>query len=180
MVLPAHEYGLLAPLPFPINTMLELGNKANEHGTYKAYFQALGIEHTSVDINGQDGALPLDLRRPLGLGQFDAVTNFGTSEHVSEQAPCWRNIVEACKVGGVIASTTPLPGDWLKHGRWYPYCDFYTHLAGLNGFRIDRLFIACEMPKRLVCARLTRVEVRSFEMPRADLLFDNGNHGVIE
>ena len=78
--------------------MLELGNKRNTpRHIYKAFFEARGFRHVSVDINGSDGALRKDLTEPLGLGTFDMVSNIGTTEHVSEgdyagQVACWRNI----------------------------------------------------------------------------------------
>eukprot|EP00438_Fugacium_kawagutii_P000717 Skav211036 [mRNA] locus=scaffold1434:73496:78361:+ [translate_table: standard] len=54
-------------------------------------FERLGFRHTSLDINGRDGAVVVDLSRmkptarPLNvslLGHCDVVTNFGTTEHV--------------------------------------------------------------------------------------------------
>jgi len=77
----------------------------------KFLFENLGVEHVSVDINGQDGALTLDLTRDfryqpqsksvnlynnpnakVEIGEynkyfeyFDVVTNCGTTEHVDNQ-----------------------------------------------------------------------------------------------
>jgi len=161
--------------PLVCKTMLELGNKRNQKGAFKDHFTAIGLKHVSVDLNGEDGALALDLMHPLGLGRFDIVTNFGTSEHVEDQEPCWRNIVEHAE--GLIVSTTPLPGDWTRHGRWYPVPGFYKALAALNGFKVDRLYVDGPVGRRLICARLRRIADAPFRMP-AGLMFDNGNHGV--
>jgi hypothetical protein len=173
-ILPDHELKLVTPVAG--KTMLELGNKRNGRGVYKTYFQHLGIEHTSVDLNGKDGALPKDLQKPLGLGQFDIVTNFGTTEHVERQEPAWRNIAKAS--GGVFVSTTPLPGDWGWHGRWYPTEDFYRSFAELNGFEIERMYVDCEKPRRMICVRMVRVDDLKFKMPDASLIYDNGDVGV--
>lgn len=173
-ILPPHELELVMPLVG--KTMLELGNKCNERGVYKDFFQAQGIEHTSVDLNGNTGALPKDLQEPLGLGQFDIVTNFGTTEHVERQEPVWRNIMEAAR--GLFVSTVALPGDWGWHGRWYPMHEFYRSLAELNGFTIERLYIAREVPRRMICVRMRRVKDMPFVMPDANLIYDNGEHGV--
>jgi hypothetical protein len=51
----------------------------------KTILEWLGALHTSIDANGQDGAWNYDLSKPLPLhliGQFDLVTNAGTTEHV--------------------------------------------------------------------------------------------------
>ncbi|RWH78079.1 class I SAM-dependent methyltransferase [Mesorhizobium sp.] len=107
-VLTSVERKLVAPLVG--NTMLEFGNKKNAMGTYKDCFIAHGFEHVSVDLNGKDGTLERDLQVPLSLGRFDIVTNFGTTEHVAEQEPAWRNAMES--TGQVFVSTTPAPGYW--------------------------------------------------------------------
>ena len=169
---PASEAKLLDPLD-GCSTMLELGNKKNQSGLYKDYFVAMGFSHTSIDLNGLDGALKLDLQKPLDLGQqFDVVTNFGTSEHVDNQTACWRNIIEHC--GKFLVSTTPLPGDWKWHGRWYPRPDFYTKLAETNGFSLDRLYIDGASPRRMIFARMTRVHDREFCMPPEMMIYRNG------
>ncbi len=136
-------------------TMLELGNKRNRDGTYKAWFVYRGWQHTSVDINGLDGALALDLRKPLGLGVFSCVTNFGTTEHcgdrLDEQEAVWRNVYDSC--GGVLFSVTPLPGEWPRHGFWYPKQEFYHKLGG---FEVQRIYVGGRRGRRNIYARLRR------------------------
>ena len=130
-MVPAASLAWIEPLD-GVATMLELGDKcAKGQPPYKDWFESIGIRHTSVDWNGLHGALPLDLRQPLNLGRFDMVTNIGTTEHVSEQEPCWRNIAEA--TGKWFVSMTPCPGYWPRHGFWYPAPDFYRSFADLNG-----------------------------------------------
>lgn len=136
-LIPRRNREWLLPLD-GIKSCLELGNKKepNAKGTYKDQFERWGIHHVSVDLNGEDGALPLDLREPLNLGTYDLVTNFGTTEHVSEQEPVWRNIAEACDK--LLVSVTPMPGLYPDHGIWYPTPAFYFDFARLNGFHIER------------------------------------------
>ena len=157
------EWELYSPLV--CTTMLELGNKKNKELTYKAFFTSLGFAHTSVDWNGQDGALRRDLREPLNLGTFDMVTNIGTTEHVDGQFGVWKNVCEAMHVGSVLVSGTPKPGDWRWHGTWYPETQFFEALAFLNGLEVERLYIAGEAPRRNVMARLRRIADMSFVMP---------------
>lgn len=152
--------------------MLELGNKVTGAGVvYKQVFEALGIRHVSVDWNGNDGAIKMDLRQPLNLGRFDMVTNFGTSEHVDQQEPVWRNMVEA--TGKVLICSTPLPGDWTWHGKYYPTMDFYRAIASLNGFALERLQQWGSAPRRLIQARLARLVDGPFVMPATSLIFQN-------
>jgi len=163
--------------PLVGKTMLELGNKKNGKFIYKKFFESIGFEHTSVDINGEDGALKKDLTKPLNLGTFDMVTNIGTTEHVSEgdyrgQVACWKNIMEAMHVGSVLVSGTPAPGSWRHHGVWYPEPLFYEELARLNGLELERVFIDERLGIRLgyldrdmVMARMVRVKDVPFVMP---------------
>ena len=152
-----------------IESMLELGNKKSPgQKPYKVAFQRMGIRHVSVDLNGQDGALELDLREPLKLGRFDMVTNFGTSEHVSEQEPVWRNIIEA--TGKVLISMTPIRG-WSNHGIWYPTQEFYHQLAELNDFHIEFIENHTWKPRgTLCCVRMHRHGEVPFAMPDQRLI----------
>lgn len=171
-MIPEHYLAVIEPLE-GVESMLELGNKrGTEHEPYKPFFEARGIRHVSVDLNGLDGALALDLRRPLNLGRFDMVTNIGTSEHVDQQEPVWKNIVDAAL--DVIVCITPAPGNWPGHGLFYPTEDFYMRLAALNGFTIKTLRKDGPKGRKLVYARLerawwSRVD-NPFLMPEASLL----------
>ena len=153
--------------------MLELGNKKTGTYTYKQYFEEMGVEHISIDWNGKDGALNLDLRKPIDLGQFDMVTNIGTTEHVSIQEPVWRNIHNAVKVGGVLVSHGPLQGDWWWHGEWYVTEDFYKIFAEENGYRIDVMGIERDRPNRTLNVRMTKTEDKPFTMPPMSTIYHN-------
>jgi hypothetical protein len=166
--------------PLVGSSMLELGNKRKGDFVFKAFFESRGFRHVSVDTNGIDGALPLDLRKPLNLGTFDMVTNLGTSEHVSEdaypgQVACWRNIMEAMHVGSVFVSITPMPGSNPRHGVWYPHKEFYRELARLNGCDLESLYDSCEQPNGAPAwhncnhARMVRREAAPFVMPSAGM-----------
>lgn len=169
-MIPAHYLATFGPLD-EIGSMLELGNKNGTGGkgdSYKQAFERAGIRHVSVDWNGEDGAVPLDLRKPLDLGVFDMVTNVGTSEHVDEQEPVWRNMVEACS--HVLVCITPAPGDWPGHGLFYPEPEFYRQLAALNGFEIEKLAVEGEAGRRFVHFRGIRLTYPAFAMPDPALL----------
>ncbi len=171
--IPPWNWNILHPVG-EFQSMLELGNKRwGKRTPYKQYFHDNGILHVSVDLNGRDGALPLDLRKPLDLGEFDVVTNFGTTEHVSDQEPVWRNIIEAAR--HVIVSTTPKPGTYKGHGLLYPKMEFYPELARLNGFEVERLYEEPMKKGILICARLIRKDRVPFTMPDASLIVKEAN-----
>lgn len=165
------EWELYSPLVG--SSMLELGNKKNREFTYKAYFESLGFRHVSVDWNGEDGALRMDLRKPLDLGTFDMVSNIGTTEHVDRQEPVWRNLLEAMHVGSVLVSTTPKKGNWQWHGEWYPTKEFYEQLAKLNCLEIERLYSCGTQPREMWFCRAKRVKDSPFVMPDQSLIYRN-------
>ena len=169
--IPADEQAVIWPLVG--DRMLELGNKKNDRGVYKHYFESVGFTHVSIDWNGQDGALKFDLRRPIKGKPFDMVTNIGTTEHVNCQTSVWRNIHNLTKVDGVIASLTPMEGDWWWHGEYYPRFEFFEQFAELNGYEIEVLQVGLEFPYRNVYARLRKVEDKDFVMPNEDTIFYN-------
>lgn len=162
-VLP-HELDLLGDVP--IGSMCELG--AKKFGQYKLWFQSQGWRHVSIDLNGLGGALKLDLQQPLDVpalgGPFDVVTNYGTTEHVEEQEPCWCNVNALVKVGGLLVSCTPL--DWPRHGRWYPREEWYREFADLNGYEIiDLWYLTDRTQRHTICMRMKKVGDKPYQFP---------------
>lgn len=122
--------------------MLELGNQRISRRarvgarTGKAYYTALGAAHTSLDFNGKDGAIPLDLSQPIDKpdwrGHFDVITNAGTTEHVepfAAQYVCFRNLHEWLKPGGVFIHIVPAIEELDASGRWMNHCNHYYAAA---------------------------------------------------
>ena len=73
----------------------ELGNQRFGSVAAKTVYQRKGVIHTSIDINGLDGAIPLDLDTPIPANmrqKFRVVTNYGTSEHVNNQYSAFKNV----------------------------------------------------------------------------------------
>ena len=127
--------------------MLELGNKKNSTGLYRDFYAAINpnIDYTCLDWNGEDGAVPLDMRYSLCAADidekwkhrgFDLVTNFGFSEHVDDQMVCWHNIHNFVNVGGWLSICMPLMPWWKGHGLWMPEVEWYREFAALNGYTI--------------------------------------------
>jgi len=161
---------------FPIvgESMLEYGNKQTAGISYKSWLtENYGIRHVSVDWNGKDGALPLDLRKPLDLGLFDMCTNFGTTEHISEQYQPWKSLHDHCAVDGVVVCATPIPGDWCWHGNHYPTEEFYIQFAERNGYEVEILKVGQEAPRRCFYVRMLKVESMEFTMPEGITMYFN-------
>ena len=127
--------------------MLELGNQkvklSGNRQIAKSYFEKLGFKHTSFDINGKDGALPIDLSRAIenkGFhNKFDIVTNAGTSEHVEPyegQYECFRNVHLCTKVGGIMIHIVPEDGSFPNHCPFYYKSGFFEKLAELNNYEV--------------------------------------------
>jgi hypothetical protein len=85
-----------------IENILELGNQVINNKDFntnetlgKTYFTKLGYNHTSVDWNGKDGALKIDLTKDIDdkyINKFDIVTNAGTTEHITNQFKVFQNL----------------------------------------------------------------------------------------
>jgi len=72
---------------------------------------------------------------PRGDGSFDVVTNFGTSEHVFNQAAVMRFAHELMKPGGVFLCTLPSAGG-RDHGFFNYQPSFFWNLARANDYQI--------------------------------------------
>jgi len=113
--------------------MIELGNQyfyvnGIQKDLCKPYFEQMGIKHISIDINGKDGVLKLNLCNSINLKPVDIVTNFGTSEHVKNQYMCFKNIHGFCKLGGLIMHEVPEEGSFLKHGLYWYIHNFFINI----------------------------------------------------
>jgi len=95
------------------------------------YFEKNGIDVVSIDLNGKDGALSLDLQEPLpeSIGKFNIIINAGTTEHVAKQDECFQNIHNICRKGGLMFHIVPLVGSWPRHGLHHYDEAFFKDLA---------------------------------------------------
>ena len=98
--------------------------------TGKRFVESLGAKHISVDINGRDGSIQLDLSKPIKRWKyfFDIGTNFGTCEHVSDHYIAFYNFHNFVRVGGIFLHTLPMVGSWKDHGFLHYGMNFVTQL----------------------------------------------------
>lgn len=164
--LPADELDMITP--FRGGPVLEFGNKKNRTGTYRDWYMSNGAsEYTCIDWNGQNNALAFDCNEPFYISpcNWALVTNFGFSEHVSNQPAFWENVHNNTPVGGILVGVTPAPGHWPHHGILQPTESFYRKLALTNGYEISKLYTNTERRRHTVCYRFIKMGHKKFCMP---------------
>ena len=122
-----------------------LRHQARRYRTPKAYFESLGIEHVSIDLNGLRGSLKCDLSLPLSdtgmASRFDVATNFGTIEHIDTkgfhgQWQAFKTMHDCVKPGGMMLHTLPQHGVIRGHCLFKYTAEFPGRLAEANGYEI--------------------------------------------
>ena len=137
-----YERSILQSLSLPYSGLkwCELGNQSTwDRKSAKEMYITRGVDHTSIDLNGQDGVLRLDLERPLPeylIGKFDIVTNYGTVEHINDQNAVFHNIHKLCKKGGIMVHGLPFVLNWPRHGRYYYAREFADSLADVCNYNL--------------------------------------------
>lgn len=153
--------------------MLELGaqnlyDSENYGRTAKHYFCENGLYHLSLDIIQHQECEYADLRDPLDLNEtFNIVTNYGTLEHIdgSLYQP-FKNIHEACCIGGIMIHENPKTGNWPLHGQHYFTKDFYVQFAKVCNYELLEVCEEAAMGNTIdgwnVCAVLRKKEDAAF------------------
>jgi len=102
-------------------------------------FRACGFSYKALDIFDGDSVMLFDLNiqspPPNLVGQFDLITNFGTTEHLINQRLAMQTIHDLTKPGGVIYHDLPL-GGYHTHGYFSYNPMFFQHLAEANSYDI--------------------------------------------
>ncbi|MBM3546545.1 MAG: class I SAM-dependent methyltransferase [Alphaproteobacteria bacterium] len=97
--------------------------------------------YRAIDLNGTEAAWRHDLNRPLPIAEtFDVVTNFGTSEHVFDQAQLFRSIHGLTRPGGLMLHAVPHQGG-PDHGFYNYHPTFFHDLAAANAYRLVMLVL---------------------------------------
>jgi hypothetical protein len=168
----------------------ELGNQwTYEYGKpvrpAKVDYQAQGVQHTSIDINGRDGSIKHNLERPVPStlkGVFDVVTNYGTTEHINDQTAAFQNIDRLCRVGGSMIHVLPLAmkDNYPNHCRYHYTALFPVQLAELARYElIDSRLIAegaYLYPKILLAFTLRKTDFTSPNFSKLRGIMDSGDH----
>jgi hypothetical protein len=164
--IPRDELDVLSP--YRGGPVLEFGNKKNSSGTYRDWYTAHGCKtYVCIDWNGEDGALDIDCTEPFKLSpsNWSVVTNFGFSEHVTDQPAFWENIHNNTPITGIMCGVTPAPGHWPHHGILQPSLQFYKRLAHLNGYDVTKLYVNNARKRHTTCYRFVKMQRSEFVMP---------------
>lgn len=134
------------------------------------YLQHGASRYVSLDGNGR-GTFTLDLNlslpdilRPL-IESFDLVTDFGTGEHIFDQAQVWRTLHHLVKPGGYIAFDRPAQG-YEKHCFYLTNETLFRDIAAANGY--DLLWLDRKSMERgeLIRGMYRRLTAAPFRNPQ--------------
>lgn len=158
-------------------SVCELGNQQVSGvvaSSAEVFYRSLGCgTYHSIDSNGQ-GTVTADLNLPLSFmtrlrllaGSFDLVTDFGTGEHIFDQAQLWRTIHDLVKPGGYIAFDRPQNG-YGKHCFYLTTECLFRDLAAANDYTVGRLEKA-KTPRGYLLRGVFRTprHFRAFQVPQ--------------
>ncbi len=138
-----------------VQNILELGNQVINNTELdtneklgKPYFTKLGYNHTSVDWNGEDGALKIDLTKDIDekyKGKYDIVTNAGTTEHIRNQYKSFKNLHEFGTDDCYYVNSLPLDTNQNQklhgkktnpHGLYEYNTNFFIELCKLCNYEV--------------------------------------------
>jgi hypothetical protein len=147
----------------------DVGNDANV--SMKPFFSHLGLKYTSIDRNGLDGALAIDVRQDLTVSiqkKFDIITNVGFSEHINEfdvedsvmfnQYLFFKSIHDLGKVGALYFHDLPKLGSWFQHGMCNYETSFFRALAESNGYELILLMDSYHLAK-VIFGKVNQISV---------------------
>ena len=104
----------------------------------RQFWEWLGFQYASIDIDGSPNAIPLDLNYdPLpdwARKKFDVVTNFGTTEHIANQLNAFKIIHDLTAPGGIMIHVVPAQG-LVNHGLLKYNPKWFWMLARSNHYR---------------------------------------------
>jgi len=113
------------------------------------FFATIGMEYSSIDINGEHGAHALDARQDLTFhitDRFDVVSNMGFSEHVGEgdveehlirnQYMMFRNMHILGTAQSVFFHDLPAIGAWYQHGVCHYEPSFFRAIISAHSYEL--------------------------------------------
>lgn len=152
-------------------SVCELGDQTYTFGGGRKVAAGWYLEHgagryESIDGNGR-GTVTWDLNRNWSgkVGQFDLVTDFGTGEHIFNQAAVWRTLHLLVKVDGYIVFDRPSVG-YPEHCYYNSHKCLFDDLAKTNEYRVVLLKSAETTRGLLWCGVWQKVRAQKFRMPQ--------------
>lgn len=129
-------------------SILELGNQImnledTQGVSAKRFYSEMGFAHTSIDQNGKDEALNLNLSSEIKdkrIDTYDLITDMGTTEHVEDLYNCLLNVYNACHEGTIIIHKNPKTGNFPNHGNHFFTLEFWKQYAWMVGYEVVELY----------------------------------------
>jgi hypothetical protein len=110
-----------------------------------ALFRRSPYRYRCVDLMPGPLTLQIDLNtyrvRWRERGTYNLITNFGTSEHVTDQVNTFRVIHDFAAVGAVFTHSVPFTG-YFNHGLYSYNPVFFVFLAHANGYDIEDISLS--------------------------------------
>jgi SAM-dependent methyltransferase len=107
-------------------------------------YEALGLTYQCVDVDGRAGSLVLDMNFDGApqehIGNYDLVTNHGTSEHLLNQYNVFKLMHDFTRPGGIMIHAVPFTVH-LEHGFFNYQPNFFECLARYNSYEILGLWV---------------------------------------
>lgn len=120
-------------------SVCELGDQyvtyESPHRLAREFYEDLGCtRYDSIDANGR-ATIAFDLNRKwkARVEPYDLVTDFGTGEHIFNQAEVWRTLHVLTKKNGFIVFDRPAQG-YEAHGFYGVHETLYRDLAAANRY----------------------------------------------
>jgi len=125
-------FGVPRPESWEVKTLAE-GSPA------RTLFERLGMEYSCIDATGEHGALKWDLNFDGCMeeyrGQYQLVTNHGTTEHVLNQFNSFKMVHDLAAKGGLMMHALPFLS-YVDHGYFNYQPNLFLDLARANGYEL--------------------------------------------
>ena len=128
-------------------TVDELKYMANS-GPAGTLYKLLGFNYKCIDINGDYGAIPLDLNFEAvpaeHKGRYQFTTNHGTTEHLMNQINAFEVIHDLTSAGGYMMHGLPFR-NYTHHGFFCYTPEFYYELAKYNSYEFIAMWFVLDI-----------------------------------
>jgi hypothetical protein len=102
----------------------------------RSFYRLFGFDrYSSCDVLDRRAEFKIDLNYPVPPGQYDCVTNFGTSEHVFNVGQVFATVHSLLRSGGVALHVLPVFGD-VNHGFYNIHPVLYFDIARANSYDV--------------------------------------------
>jgi hypothetical protein len=143
--------GLFEAFGKPVPPAHELRPYINSNGTGHAssrhLHEHLGFNYNCIDLDGNFGALQLDLNFDPAPAEFrnryGLTTNHGTTEHLLNQYNAFKVIHDVTKPGGLMLHGLPFTVH-LDHGFFNYQPNFFEALARYNSYKTLGIWVALD------------------------------------